>query len=55
MRALNCLDYFQGVACLFNPEALATLGEHAGMSEKDLVRLKMNSMKNEMKDNQSWQ
>ena len=55
MRALNCLDYFQGVACLFNPDALATLGEHAGMRDKDLVKLKMNSIKNEMKDMQSWQ
>tara|TARA_R100000655_G_C3000112_1_gene194327 strand:- start:30885 stop:31130 length:246 start_codon:yes stop_codon:yes gene_type:complete len=55
MRAINCLDYFQGVACLFNPEALASLGEHAGMSDKDLIKLKMNNMKNEMKDMKSWQ
>jgi len=54
MRALTCLEYFQGVGAILNPEVLVGLASQAGLPDNELVKLQMNINKQNMR-NQSWQ
>ena len=55
MRAINCLDFFQGISCAFSKEALVKLAEQSGVSDKQLIKLQVESDNEDMRMNQSWQ
>ena len=55
MRALSCLDFFQGISCVFSKETLATVAEQSGASDKQLIKLKVDSNKEDIRTNESWQ
>ena len=48
VQALQGLGFTESISCAFGGEALANLAERAGASEKETIRLRMQSANNEM-------
>jgi len=48
VQAIQNLALTEGVGCAFDGEALADLAERAGVPEKDVVRLRVQSMRDKM-------
>ena len=57
VKAMESLGHTQGITAAFNGEAMADLAEQAGLPERDVVKIKMESFKDEMNMNRGnqWQ
>ena len=58
VRANQSLDLTQGIGASLDGDSLASLMERAGASEKDIMKIKMESFKSDMASNRgstSWQ
>jgi len=55
IKSLSNLGMTEGIAAALNGDSLAALMERAGMPEKEILKVKMESIKNEtMQDAQQW-
>jgi len=55
VKSMDNLGMTEGIAAALNGEALAGLMERADMPEKEILKVKMESIKNEtMQDAQQW-
>ena len=57
MKAMESLGHTQGIAAAFNGDAMANLAEQAGLPEREVIKIKMESFKDEMNMNRGnqWQ
>ena len=55
VKSMDNLGMTEGIAAALNGDALASLMERADMPEKEILKVKMESMKNEtMQDAHQW-
>ena len=57
VTAMESLGHTQGITAAFNGEAMANLAEQAGLPDREVVKIKMESFKSEMQSNRGnqWQ
>ena len=57
MKAMESLGHTQGITAAFNGDAMANLAEQAGLPEREVIKIKMESFKDEMNMNRGnqWQ
>ena len=57
IQAINSLGYTQGICAALSGEAMASIAERAGVPEKEVIKIKMESFKSEMQSNRGnqWQ
>ena len=57
VQAMSSLGHTQGISAAFNGEAMASLAERAGLPDKEVVKIKMESFKDEINMNRGnqWQ
>ena len=57
IQAINSLGYTQGICAALNGEAMASIAERAGVPDKEVVKIKMESVKDEINMNRGnqWQ
>ena len=57
IQATNSLGYTQGICAALSGEAMASIAERAGVPDKEVIKIKMESFKDEMNTNRGnqWQ